>query len=65
MYAFLERRRKESLKLNVLLNRPFLTLIREEGLEGSVLQFLYRVAAQAGVCQAGILESFKKSKNES
>lgn len=65
MYAFLESRRKESLKLNVLLNRPFLTLIKEEDLEGSVFQFLYPVAAQAGVCQAGILDSFKNRKNES
>lgn len=39
MYAFLESRRKESLKLNVLLNRPFLTLIKEEDLEGSVFHF--------------------------
>lgn len=65
MYAFLESRRKESLKLNVLLNRPFLTLIKEEDLEGSVFQFLYPVAAQAGVCQADILDSFKNRKNES
>lgn len=65
MYAFLESRRKESLKLNVLLNRPFLTLIKEEAFEGSVFQFLYHVAAKSGVCQAGILDSFKKSKNES
>lgn len=65
MYGFLESRRKESLKLNVLLNRPFLTLIIEDDLEGSVFQFLYHVAAQAGVCQAGLLDSFKKNKNES
>lgn len=65
MYGFLESRRKESLKLNVLLNRPFLTLIKEDDLEGSVFQFLYHVAAQAGVCQASILDSFKKNKNES
>lgn len=51
IYTFLGSRGKESLKLNILLNRAFFTVIKQEDFEGSVFQFLYRVAAQAGVCQ--------------
>ena len=51
------------MKLNILLNRAFVTVIKQEGSEGSVSQFLCHVAVQAGVCQGvRLLQEVQKIK---